>query len=82
MYQVYRIEYPHRNVVQYKLLIPHCAYKMSGLLPAEVGKRYLKRITRGNEWFTDKSPIYAAISSGILECYGGPVQCIITKLIS
>jgi hypothetical protein len=37
----------------------------------------MKSLTQGQEWFTDKSPLFDAIETGILNC-NGIYQCKVT----
>lgn len=68
-YPIYQIEYLRSKVIQYKVLIPHSLYEKLKL----EGK--LKQI---GEYFTDASPLFEAIATGILNCNGGksPVKII------
>ena len=47
------------------------------LLKAELKEKF------GSEWFTDNSPLFEAITTGILELpesQGGPVPCIVKQI--
>lgn len=72
----YTIHYPEYGVTQEKVLIPHSIYTQYMSIPYEtkeeqsIAKGWLKKQTGGKEWFTDKSPIYEAITTGIINCNG------------
>ena len=72
--KIYNIEYPNLGVKQQKLLISHQVYLDYLSLPYETkeeqsfAKRWLKRATLGMEWFTEKSPFFEAIESGVYKC--------------
>mgnify|MGYP001615428177 CR=1 FL=1 len=81
----YEFYYPHSEVTQSKLLIPHTEYLKFKVLPEDSGKeekrkkKLEKEITQGKEWFTDKSPLFRAIYTGILNC-NGIFKCKVKKL--
>lgn len=70
-------EFTYSNgVVQQKRLIKHSDYlKIKGLPETTDAEKELKEaalfaITGGKEWFTDKSPLFDAIKTAILDCNG------------
>jgi len=89
----YKITY-HNGISQVKNLISHDDF-LNDIKPTydliyelEVEKKmkdvfyHKKRLTNtyGHEWFTDKSPLFFAIQSGILELpstQGGKSKCIV-----
>jgi hypothetical protein len=75
----YLFYYPDYNIRQEKVLIPHEAWELSREMSPDKGKKYLKEQSSGEEWFTDKSPLFEAIKTGILNC-NGIHKCIVTKL--
>lgn len=79
-------EFTYSNgVIQKKRLIKHSDYLKVKLLPEttpeeiEEKETVLKSITGGHEWFTDKSPLFDAIKTGILNC-NGQHYCKVTDL--
>lgn len=73
---MYEFYYPESGVIQRKLLIPHEQYLTFKVLPEDSNKQEKrkkqleKEITHGQQWFTDQSPLYESISTGVLECNG------------
>lgn len=68
---IYIFTYPDYNVIQEKLLISHKKYLMVNVIEDyDRMKAALKKLTDSKEWFTDESPLYEAISTGILKCNG------------
>lgn len=66
----YSITYLKSGINQRKILIPHEEYLRISEMEIEVRDSALKKLTGGKEWFTDKSPLYEAIESGVLDCNG------------
>lgn len=73
---MYEFEYPNKGVKQTKLLISHGDWEKWRAMP-ENNKReerdkahFWEKVTKGEQWFTDKSPLFDAIPTGILECNG------------
>lgn len=68
---LYNVEYPDLGVSQQKVLIDHSAYQEYLEMPyetkveQEAAKKWLKKQTGGMEWFTEKSPFYEAITTGL-----------------
>lgn len=81
----YGILYAKSKVYQEKILISHDRWRIwrgmpEGAVHEKAAKdAYLFDITEGEQWFTDQSPIYDAISTGILDC-NGKYPCIVAKL--
>lgn len=81
----YQFYYPNSNITQTKILIKHFQYLEINRMPEEseeeekIKALAWKELTKGEEWFTDKSPFYEAISTGIIDCNGN-FPCIITKI--
>lgn len=82
---IYEIYYPDVNMKQEKILISHTDYLKFKVLPEDSKKiiqekeKLEKITTKGLEWFTDKSPLYEAISTGILNC-NGIYKCLIKPI--
>jgi hypothetical protein len=82
---MYHIHYPEYNVIQEKVLISHEIYLEYKNMPSATeaqnkrAKDFLKYHTKGKEWFTDQSPLWDAIETGILNC-NGIHKCIVTKV--
>lgn len=77
---MYRIEFPDRGIVQYKVLISHEDYlKVKSIKDDDEYKSALKQLTGGKEWFTEKSPYYIAITTGRFICNSSDVPCIVTN---
>lgn len=80
----YEFYYPDSGVTQQKVLISFEEYLRIKVLPEDSKKeekrkgKILEEMTGGNEWFTDKSPLFYAICSGVLEC-NGIYPCIVKK---
>jgi len=76
MSQIYSFYYPEYGVYQEKILISHNDYLTVKVLPEDSGKeekrkdKALKILTKGKQWFTDKSPLYDAIITQVLQCNG------------
>lgn len=71
MYKLYTITYidtprTGMSVTQTKILIPAAVYATLQRVPENDYKTLLKAITRGHEFFTEKSPLFAAMQTGIL----------------
>lgn len=81
MYEFFWID---SNVKQRKLLISHSIWEEYNSMPKlteaqeKRAKAFLKYHTKGNQWFTDKSPLYDSISTGILNC-NGQYKCIVNE---
>lgn len=81
----YKVHYPANGITQTKVLISHEDYleimRMSGNNENEIKaqKAALKELTGGKEWFTDRSPYFEAIETGILNC-NGIHECQLTKI--
>lgn len=58
---------PGASVTQTKILIPHAEYLKIKPLPEF--KKAIKELSQGREWFTEQSPIFAAITTGYYEGY-------------
>lgn len=78
-YGLYEFFYPHSRVRQIKKLISHSAYLKTTLLEPELQDEAIRTLSEGNEWFTDRSPLYAAIETGRLQC-NGEYRVVIKKL--
>ena len=79
--KTYKITYPDSNVTQYKVLIKHLWWTYSKVLPEKKAKKAIKCISKDNEWFTEKSPIYDAITTGKLLIYDGTYRrCIVEEV--
>jgi hypothetical protein len=80
---IYEFHYPQSKVRQHKILISHDDYLTVKAMPEETKeqafdkKKAMKSLTQGQEWFTDKSPLFDAIETGILNC-NGIYQCKVT----
>lgn len=73
IYVIYKIEYPNAKVVQFKQLIHHEDYlKANAIVDEDEYKAELYRLSNGNEWFTDQSSLFNAISTHIVR--GGDGQ--------
>ena len=76
IYDIYEFFYSTNNVTQNKILISHKEYLRVKSMPEETKeevaekKKEMKLLTKGQEWFTDKSPLFDAIETGILNCNG------------
>lgn len=85
--QMYEFWYPLSDVRQSKVMISHQVWQLLRDLPDEnkecpdkTFSHQMKLLTGGNEWFTDGSPLYNAISTGILLIYDGSYRsCIVSK---
>jgi len=81
---IYQVYYPDRNVTQPKVLISHDDYIKVCDMPSDTEDEQLakdkamNRLTNGKEWFTDKSPLFDAIETGVLNC-NGTYRCLVTK---
>lgn len=74
---IYIFTYPDIGVIQEKVLISHDDYlRIKEIKDPDEYKAELKKLTKGMEWFTDKSPLYEAIFTGILNC-NGIYKCIV-----
>lgn len=73
---MYQFTYPDKNVVQSKVIVSHDDYLIWKGMPEETDEQaaakdlYWKSKTGGHEWFTDKSPYYDSIHTGVLNCNG------------
>lgn len=73
---IYTVTYLDYGITQKKLLIPHSIYEGYKNMPYDTkeeqsaAKSWLKNKTKGREWFTNKSPYYEAIKTGVLNCNG------------
>jgi hypothetical protein len=82
----YEIYYPSYNVRQRKILISHSIYENYREMPYDnetqikEAKKYLKLQTKGQEWFTDQSPFFDAISTGFVKCSTGFYPCIVKEI--
>ncbi len=75
MYDLYQITYHHDDqpdVTQEKYLVPHELWVADGGLHKKIPKRVLV--------FTDKSPMFDAMSTGYLDAYGGLVRVSFVKV--
>lgn len=63
--KTYTFFYPEYNITQHKLLISHEDYLLYKDSPKD-----FKALVGDNQWFTDNSPLYHSISSGVLLCNG------------
>ena len=75
---VYKITYPDSGIIQYKICIDHNEWLDSKKLSENQQKKKLEYLSKGMEWFTDQSPLYFAIFTGILDC-NGIHKCIVTQ---
>ncbi len=79
--QLYQIHYPKSNVTQVKVLISHDEYlKAKAIIDDDEYKQALKQLSGGREWFTDKSLIYKAITTGFYKLGRYTYPCIVTKI--
>lgn len=82
---IYTFIYPENGIIQKKILISHENYLLFKINPEDNKKieKYkeslMKDITLNMEWFTDKSPLFDAIFTGILNCNGYQNEIIITR---
>lgn len=54
-----RIHYPNSGVTQIKRVVSHTDYlKIKSTNNDELYKRLLKLLSEGDEWFTEKSPLW------------------------
>jgi hypothetical protein len=60
----------NNGITQSKQLIRHSDYLKVKELPIDEQDAALDELTGGKEWFTDKSPYYDAIKTGVLNCNG------------
>jgi hypothetical protein len=79
-HELYELHYVDADLKQIKCRISYIQYSYSKQLSEKDQKNYLKIITNGKEWFTDRSPINDAIESGELHHYGGISKVKITRL--
>jgi hypothetical protein len=73
----YSIYYPRCNARQEKTLIPHSLWIEVSSINKE--KERKDRITALGIFFTDQSPLFEAIGTGVLEC-NGSWPCIVTPI--
>lgn len=74
---MYKIIYPDKGFVQYKNLIPHSAWQqIISIKDDEERSVALKQL---GLFFTDKSPLFEAINTGIVNC-NGQHKCIIKPI--
>lgn len=72
----YKIYYHDYKITQYKVMIPHSIYDEYMQMPYETkdeqseAKAWIKNKTKGKEWFTDKSQIFDAITTGTINANG------------
>lgn len=85
--ELYSVSFPSLGVNQVKILIPHFVYQAYSLLPQDTkedeayAKGFLKKFTKGYEWFTERSPYYEGIKSGMYGCnLKQPIEIKVTKL--
>ena len=63
----YRIHYPDLNVIQTKNLIKHSDYLTGKEIKNQnERKKYFSQF--GENWFTDQSPLFLSMKSGVLDC--------------
>lgn len=74
---IYEFYFPESKVTQRLLLISHEVWKTYRAMPqdsnkqAKKAKAFLKEYTgESDHWFTDQSPLFEAITTGILDCNG------------
>lgn len=74
------------GIIQQKVLIRHSDYLKVNSLPEttdeeiEIKEAEMFKLTGGKEWFTDKSPLFDAIKTGVLNCNGQyPVKVVDLK---
>lgn len=79
-FKLFYFYYPNRGFGQIKILIPNIIYEQSKLLPENEVKSFLRRYTKGEEWFTNRSPLFEAIETGILKHYGGSSPCYVNQI--
>ena len=78
---MYKIEFPERDIVQYKVLIAHADYlAVKGIEDEDEYKYALKQLTGGKEWFTEKGAYYQAITTGRYVTPYANVPCIVTLI--
>lgn len=78
---LYSIYYPILNIHQYKLLIPHSDYiNVKNIDDDKEYYRQYKLLGNGEEWFTENSPWFIAISSGRFVCNNVDIPCIVKPI--
>lgn len=82
---LYQFHYPDKNITQTKILIAHEDYLIVKAMPESTDEeisakeKALHTLTKGYQFFTDQSPLFAATFSGILHC-NGTHTCIAKKI--
>lgn len=83
---MFEFYYPEANVTQTKILIKHEDYLKIKILVEDDEKeeqrkeKALKELTNNKQWFTDKSPLFEAIFTGILNC-NGIFKCQVKQIV-
>lgn len=87
MKNTHRFYYPHSNVTQDKILVSHEEWLKIKAMPYDKNdkedkayKQAIKQLTGGLDWFTDRSPLYKAISTGVLELPNYSFKCEVIEL--
>lgn len=73
---MYKIEYPEKGFVQYKKLISHSVWEQ--IISIKDDEERSAKLKQLGLFFTDKSPLFEAITTGILDC-NGQHKCIVSK---
>lgn len=73
----YRVEYPNNGFVQYKKLIPHSLWEE--IVSTKNDEERSIKLKELGLFFTDKSPLFEAIQTGVLNC-NGQHPCIVKHL--
>lgn len=75
-YPVYTFHWHASGVVQDKILLPASVYEQYMALPyrtkdeQKAAKKWLKGYVGRQEWFTDDSPLFRAIETGVCDANG------------
>lgn len=76
MSNLYQFTWHKSKVVQKKILVSHDDYLEWKSMPSETEEqenekhKFWNQVTKGMEWFTDKSPYWEAVTTGTLNCNG------------
>ena len=78
---VYDIFYPDQNIRQQKRLIKHDEYlSVKNIVDDKEYNDAYKKLGNGMEWFTENSPWYESITTGIFTCNNVSVKCLVTPV--
>ena len=76
---MYRFRYSN-GVVQDKVLVSHSDWLLvKGITDEDEYKVALRSLSGGREWFTDQSPLYAAIDGSVLVLGQYSYPCAVEK---